>query len=77
MSGINSQSVLIDSSNLVRSSSMPDIKENIKQELLKMIEEERNNIYYRRVNANYLEENYQIQAEENFINRLERFVKSI
>ena len=56
---------------------MPDIKENIKQELLKMIEEERNNIYYRRVNANHLEENYQIQAEENFINRLERFAKSI
>ena len=56
---------------------MPDIKENIKLELLKMIEEERKNIYYRRVNANYLEENYQIQAEENFIERLERFVKSI
>ena len=69
--------MLIESLNLVRSSSMPDIKENIKQELLKMIEEERNNIYYRRVNASYLEENYQIQAEENFINRLERFVKSI
>lgn len=56
---------------------MPDIKENIKQELLKMIEEERNNIYYRRVNASYLEENYQIQAEENFIDRIERFAKSI
>ena len=57
--------------------SMPDIKENIKLELLKMIAQERENIYYRRVNTNYLEENYQIQAEENFINRLERFVKSI
>ena len=56
---------------------MPDIKENIKIELLKMIEEDRKNLYYRRVNANYLEENYQIQAEENFIERLERFVKSI
>ena len=56
---------------------MPDIKENIKLELLKMIEDEKRLIYYRRVNANYLEENYQIQAEENFIERLERFVKSI
>ena len=56
---------------------MPDIKENIKQELLKMIEDEKRLIYYRRVNANYLEENYQIRAEENFIERLERFAKSI
>lgn len=56
---------------------MPDIKENIKLELLTMIEEERKNIYYRRVNASYLEENYQIQAEENFIDRIERFAKSI
>lgn len=56
---------------------MPDIKENIKLELLKMIEDERTNIYYRRVNASYLEENYQIQAEEKFIEKLERFVKSI
>ena len=56
---------------------MAAIKDNIKLELLKMIEEERKNIYYRRVNANYLEENYQIQAEENFIEKLERFAKSI
>lgn len=56
---------------------MPDIKENIKLELLKMIEEEKRLIYYRRVNASYLEENYQIQAEENFIEKLERFAKSI
>ena len=56
---------------------MPDIKENIKLELLKMIEEEKRLIYYRRVNATYLEENYQIQAEENFIEKLERFAKSI
>ena len=42
---------------------MPDIKENIKIALLKMIEDEKRLIYYRRVNANYLEENYQIQAE--------------
>ena len=56
---------------------MPDIKENIKQELLKMIEEEKKLIYYRRVNTSYSEENYQIQAEENFIEELERFVKSI
>lgn len=56
---------------------MPDIKENIKQELLKMIEDEKKLIYYRRVNTSYSEENYQIQAEENFIEKLERFVKSI
>ena len=56
---------------------MPDIKENIKLELLKMIEEEKSNIYHRRLNATYLEENYQIQAEKNFIERLERFAKSI
>ena len=56
---------------------MPDIKENIKQELLKMIEDEKMLIYYRRVNVTYLEENYQIRAEESFIKRLERFVKSI
>ena len=56
---------------------MPDIKENIKQELLKMIEEEKTAIYYRRITADSLEEGYQITAEENFIERLERFVKSI
>ena len=56
---------------------MPDIKENIKQELLKMIDEERKNIYYRRITADSLGEGYQITAEENFIERLERFVKSI
>ena len=56
---------------------MPDIKENIKQELLRMIEEERKAIYYRRITADSLEEGYQITAEENFIERLERFVKSI
>ena len=56
---------------------MASIKENIKQELLKMIEEEKKAIYYRRVYASYSEENYQIQAEENFIEKLERFVKSI
>ena len=56
---------------------MPDIKENIKQELLKMIEEEKKAIYYRRVISESLEEGYQISSEENFIKRLERFVKSI
>ena len=56
---------------------MPDIKENIKQELLRMLEEERTAIYYRRITADSLEEGYQISAEENFITRLERFVKSI
>ena len=56
---------------------MADIKENIKQELLRMIEEERTATYYRRITADSLEEGYQIQAEENFINRLERFVESI
>ena len=56
---------------------MPDIKENIKQELLKMIEQEKTAIYYRRVTADMLEEHYQISAEENFIKRLERFVNSL
>ena len=56
---------------------MPDIKENIKQELLKMIEEEKKAIYYRRVISESLEESHQITSEENFIKRLERFVKSI
>ena len=56
---------------------MPDIKENITLELLKMIEDEKRLIYYRRVNATYLEENYQIRAEESFIERLERFANSI
>ena len=56
---------------------MPDIKENIKQELLKMIEEEKKAIYYCRIISESLEESYQITSEENFIKRLERFVKSI
>lgn len=56
---------------------MPDIKENIKLELLKMIEDEKKLIYYRKETAFLYEENYQIQAEENFIEKLERFVKSI
>ena len=56
---------------------MPDIKENIKQELLKMIEEEKKAIYYRRIISESLQEGYQISSEENFIKRLERFVKSI
>ena len=56
---------------------MPDIKENIKQELLKMIEQEKSALYYRRITADMCEEHYQITAEENFIKRLERFVKSI
>ena len=56
---------------------MPDIKENIKQELLKMIEEEKQTIYYRRIISDSLGEGYQISAEENFIKKLERFVKSI
>ena len=56
---------------------MASIKDNIKEELLRMIEEEKKNIYYRRINASYLEENYQIQAEENFIDRIERFANSI
>lgn len=56
---------------------MPDIKENIKQELLKMIEEEKKAIYYRRIISDSLEEGYQITSEENFIEKLERFAKSI
>ena len=56
---------------------MPDIKENIKQELLKMIEEEKKAIYYHRIISDSLEEGYQITSEENFIKKLERFVKSI
>ena len=56
---------------------MADIKENIKQELLKMIEEEKKAIYYRRIISDTMEEGYQITSEENFIKKLERFAKSI
>lgn len=56
---------------------MPDIKENIKQELTKLIEQEKNALYYRRMLADKLEEHYQLSAEENFIKRLERFIESI
>ena len=56
---------------------MPSIKENIKQELLKMIEEEKKAIYYRKIISDTLEEGFQITSEENFIEKLERFVKSI
>lgn len=56
---------------------MPDIKENIKQELLKMIEDERTNVYHRRIISESLAEGYQITAEENFLDRLERFANSI
>ena len=56
---------------------MPDIKENIKQELLKMIEEEKKAIYYRKIISDTLEEGFQITSEENFIEKLERFAKSI
>ena len=56
---------------------MPVVKDYIQEELLKMIEEEKKNIYYRRVISDSLEEGFQISAEEKFIERLERFVKSI
>lgn len=56
---------------------MPSIKDNIKEELLKMIEEEKYNIYTRKVISESQEEFYHIKAEENFIKKLERFVKSI
>lgn len=56
---------------------MADIKENIKQELLKMIEEEKKAIYYRRIISDTIEEGYQITSEENFIKKLEKFAKSI
>ena len=56
---------------------MPVVKDYIQEELLKMIEEEKKAIYYRRVISESLEEGYQITSEENFIKRLERFVKSI
>ena len=56
---------------------MPDIKENIKLELLKMIEREKYCIFCRKLTASSSEENYQIQAEEHFIEKLERFVESI
>lgn len=56
---------------------MASIKDNIKQELLRMIEEERKAIYYRKIISDTLEEGFQITSEENFIEKLERFVKSI
>ena len=56
---------------------MAVIKDYIQAELLKMIEEEKSSIYSRRVISDTHEEIYQINAEENFIKRLERFVKSI
>lgn len=56
---------------------MATIKDYIQHELLKMIEEEKKAIYYRRIISDTLEENYQIQAEESFIKKLERFAKSI
>lgn len=61
----------------IKEKTMADIKENIKQELTKLIEQEKSALYYRRVIADKLEEHYQISAEENFIKRLERFIKSI
>ena len=59
---------------------MPSIKENIKNELLSLIETEKSNIEKRwNVLGSIADsgEFYQIQCEENFIKKLERFAKSI
>ena len=56
---------------------MPVVKDYIQEELLKMIEAEKKNIYYRRVISDSLEEGFQISAEETFIKKLEKFVRSI
>ena len=53
------------------------IIENIKAELLKMINIEKGNIVERRRAVMVSEEYYQIIGEENFLNRLEEFVESI
>ena len=56
---------------------MPDIKENIREELLKKIEEEFENLNMRRLYASSKDELYQLICEENFLSKLKKFAESI
>lgn len=56
---------------------MPDIKENIKWELIKMIEVELHNLDIRKLYISYKDEFYHIACEETFLNKLRDFVNSI
>lgn len=56
---------------------MPDIKGNIKEELLKLIEDEFNKLEMRRLYIMSKDETYQLLCEENFLNKLKKFAESI
>ena len=56
---------------------MPSIKDNIKSKLLDMIAEEQQNCIVRQAMCETAQEEYQITAERNFLNKLEVFGKSL
>ena len=53
------------------------IKENIKNELLRLISLERDTILARRNYVTEITEHYQMCCEERFLDRLESFAKSL
>ncbi|MBO7732133.1 MAG: hypothetical protein J6S67_06265 [Methanobrevibacter sp.] len=53
------------------------IKDNIKEELLRLISLERETLYARRNYVTDMSEHYQIVCEENFLDKLEKFANSI
>lgn len=54
-----------------------EIKENIKWELIKMIEVELHNLDMRKLYISSKDEFYHIACEETFLNKLRDFVNSI
>ena len=57
---------------------MPDIKENIKEELLKMIKQEMKSAEDRRtMNMVCCEDKYDVECELRFLEKLKNFAESI
>lgn len=56
---------------------MPDIKENIKQELLNLIYQEEEVLMQRQALCDTPQEAYQCTCERNFLNKLKKFGESI
>ena len=56
---------------------MPSIRENIKEALYNLIDEEERNLEERRIYAVQSQEFYQIKCEENFISKLRKLVDSL
>ena len=56
---------------------MASIKENIVNELLSLVQTERETLMVRRNMVTEMSEHYQICCEERFLDKLERFAKSI